>query len=47
MNTLAEGVETIGQVNILKNMGCSIAQGFYYSSPLSSEEFIKYVNKNA
>ncbi len=37
--TIAEGVETKEQVEILKEMGCRIVQGFYYSKPLSNDEF--------
>lgn len=47
MTTLAEGVESAAQVKILKSMGCSIAQGFYYSKPLPADEFIKFVNRNS
>ena len=46
IKTVAEGVETKEQVETLKNMGCDIAQGYYYSKPLSLEEFIKYIKNN-
>lgn len=36
---VAEGVETIGQVNILRKCGCDIAQGFYYDKPLPVKDF--------
>ena len=45
IKTVAEGVETKEQVETLKNMGCDIAQGYYYSKPLSLEEFINFCNK--
>ena len=45
IKTVAEGVETKEQVQLLKNMGCDIAQGYYYSKPLSLEEFINFCNK--
>jgi len=35
---VAEGVETKEQLELLKAMGCDIAQGYYFSKPLSSEE---------
>lgn len=41
-NTLAEGVETSVQETILKDLGCSVCQGFLYSKPLPSGEFIRY-----
>jgi EAL domain-containing protein (putative c-di-GMP-specific phosphodiesterase class I) len=41
-STLAEGVETDMQEDILKDLGCSVCQGFLYSKPLPSEDFIRY-----
>ncbi len=37
--TVAEGVETLEQVDYLQSVGCSIAQGYYYSKPVPLEEF--------
>lgn len=39
LETVAEGVETLGQAEQLKEMGCDIAQGFYFSRPIPSKEF--------
>ncbi|MBR3143126.1 MAG: EAL domain-containing protein, partial [Clostridiales bacterium] len=36
---IAEGIETEFQVNIMRENGCDIAQGFYYDKPLPKEEF--------
>ena len=36
---VAEGVETEAQLTLLKDAGCDIVQGFYFSRPLSAEEF--------
>lgn len=30
---IAEGVETEAQLNLLKNLGCDLAQGYYFSKP--------------
>lgn len=38
---IAEGVETKAQAEFLKNMGCELMQGNYFSKPLSVEEFEK------
>lgn len=35
-NVIAEGVEKQEQKEILKNMGCSLVQGYYYSKPLTA-----------
>jgi EAL domain-containing protein (putative c-di-GMP-specific phosphodiesterase class I) len=34
MEVIAEGVENEGQAEQLKEMGCDLAQGFYFSEPL-------------
>ncbi|MBO4909497.1 MAG: GGDEF domain-containing protein [Lachnospiraceae bacterium] len=41
MNTIAEGVETKEQIEILKKYGCLRAQGHYFDKPLSKEDFEK------
>ena len=45
IKTVAEGVETKEQVDILKNMGCDMAQGYYYSKPLNLEDFVVFLQK--
>ncbi len=34
---IAEGVETKAQVNLLKSMKCEVAQGYFYSKPLTAD----------
>ena len=36
---VAEGVETGDQLKLLKELGCPLVQGFYFSKPLPAEEF--------
>ena len=36
---VAEGVETENQLKLLKDAGCDIVQGYYFSRPLPAEEF--------
>ena len=43
LKTVAEGVETEEQVRYLKELGCDIIQGYFYSKPLRKEEFEKYI----
>ena len=46
IRVLCEGVETEDQVEILKSLGCCYVQGYYYSKPIDSSEFIhKYCSK--
>lgn len=37
LDVVAEGVETIEQVALLKQLRCKYAQGYYFSKPLSAE----------
>lgn len=39
LQTIAEGVETVEQLDYLRNQGCDEIQGYYYSRPLPSEQF--------
>ena len=39
LKTVAEGVETAGQLELLKTMGCDQIQGFFFSRPLPAGEF--------
>lgn len=39
MQTVAEGIENKAQETLLKNMGATLAQGFYYSPALPAETF--------
>lgn len=39
MEVITEGVETLSQMNSLATMGCRNFQGFYFSQPVTVEEF--------
>jgi len=43
MEVIAEGVEQKEQVELLRNMGCDMIQGYYYSKPLPIHEAIDYL----
>lgn len=38
---IAEGAETVQQVDILRSMGCNKIQGYYFDKPLPKDEFEK------
>jgi EAL domain-containing protein (putative c-di-GMP-specific phosphodiesterase class I) len=38
MRLVAEGVETVEQLDLLRVMGCDQAQGFYLGRPIPSAE---------
>ena len=44
--TLAEGVETETQIQILKNLGCDYLQGYYFSKPVPEETFLSIIHSN-
>ena len=43
LNVVAEGVETAGQLAILRQLNCDYVQGYYYSPPLPRDKFIQYL----
>ncbi|MBV6446719.1 EAL domain-containing response regulator [Nitrosomonas sp.] len=42
VKSVAEGVETLQDWDMLKSMGCDAVQGYFISKPLSLDSFIKY-----
>ena len=38
LSVTAEGVETIGQLRKIRELGCDLAQGFYFARPMASED---------
>jgi len=38
LSLIAEGVETIEQMNVLQGLGCGTMQGFLFSRPVSADE---------
>jgi len=43
MHTIAEGVETAGQLAFLRLQGCNEVQGYYFSKPLAADQFEAYM----
>ena len=43
LDVVAEGVETIEQLDVLRDMGCDYIQGYYISKPLPPDEFERFM----
>ena len=43
LRTIVEGVETLEQYDRFKNMGCTSFQGYFFSKPLTNEEFTEFL----
>lgn len=46
IKTVAEGVETLQQIEILRRQGCDYAQGYYFSPPLPGDEIERLLQLN-
>lgn len=42
LELIAEGVETLDQMSMMKNMGCDFAQGYFFQRPVSSDQALEY-----
>jgi len=43
IQVVAEGIETWQQLEILRNMGCALAQGFLFAKPCSAGDALRYL----
>jgi EAL domain-containing protein (putative c-di-GMP-specific phosphodiesterase class I) len=46
MTVVAEGIETAAEVEMLRELGCDIIQGYYFGKPMSVNAFEKRIFKN-
>lgn len=46
MDVVAEGVETAGQANVLRSMGCQYAQGYHFAKPMGSRDAEKLLDSH-
>jgi EAL domain-containing protein (putative c-di-GMP-specific phosphodiesterase class I) len=47
MPVIAEGVETEEDLEMLKRVGCQIVQGYYYSKPLSIDDYEEFLKNRS
>jgi EAL domain-containing protein (putative c-di-GMP-specific phosphodiesterase class I) len=46
LKIVAEGVENIEQINVLRDMGCDEVQGFMYSMPVPTDQFCELIEQD-
>jgi len=46
VKTIVEGIETRNQVEFIQKLKCDMIQGYYYSKPISKNDFEEYMEKN-
>jgi len=42
-SVVAEGVETVDQLDLLRKWQCDMFQGYYFSKPLAPEQFVEFI----
>lgn len=47
IETIAEGIETVGQAEILKQSGCDLAQGYFFGKPMPVDKFEEFMAEKA
>jgi len=46
LSVVVEGVETRGQLALLRELGCTVAQGFLFSRPVSAEAALRWLPRS-
>lgn len=46
LRVIAEGIESVKQVERLIEMGCELGQGYYFSQPLESKSALQYLRRS-
>lgn len=44
LRTVAEGIETVAQLEILQQLGCETGQGYLFAKPMSVTEWLKWMD---
>ena len=43
LGVIAEGIETVEQLELMRSLSCDMAQGWYFSAALTKEQFLSYL----
>ncbi|MCS5704487.1 MAG: EAL domain-containing protein, partial [Acidobacteria bacterium] len=46
LKIVAEGIETMESMHQLRDLGCHIGQGYYFSRPVPATDFVEYLEEN-
>ena len=46
LKIVAEGIETMESMHQLRDLGCHIGQGYYFSRPVPATEFVEYLDED-
>jgi diguanylate cyclase (GGDEF)-like protein len=46
LECVVEGIETLGQVEILRRLGCRFMQGYYFARPMTAEKLRHHITDN-
>ena len=47
LDIIAEGIETAGQLALLRAKGCGVGQGFFFSVPMSADDLVPILSKKS
>jgi EAL domain-containing protein (putative c-di-GMP-specific phosphodiesterase class I) len=47
MKTVAEGIETASQSDLVQTLGCDRGQGYYFSRPLTADQLTDWAQSRA
>jgi EAL domain-containing protein (putative c-di-GMP-specific phosphodiesterase class I) len=45
LETIAEGIESVEQLDCLKQLRCELGQGYHFSQPLAGAELTDYLER--
>jgi diguanylate cyclase (GGDEF)-like protein len=45
LSTIAEGIEDVGELRAMKNIGCQAGQGYLFQRPVPSDQFLRFLRE--